>query len=69
VTFDGDVSACALTATQTETGDDAGATVVQLIAPTQVRVRTRDGGGPNGQAPNDTSNHPFHLGRQLLDAR
>jgi hypothetical protein len=61
VTFDGDVSACAFTATQTETGDDAGATVVQLIAPTQIRVRTRDGGGANGQAPNDTSNHPFHL--------
>jgi hypothetical protein len=61
VTFDGDISACALQAQQVETGDDAGATLVQLIAPNVVRVRTRDGGGANGQGANDNGDHPFHL--------
>ena len=61
VTFDRDISQCALHAQQVETGDDAGTTLVQVIAPTQVRVRTRDGGGPSGNGPNDNGDHPFHL--------
>ena len=61
VTFDGDVSACALQAQQTETGDNAGTTLVQLIAPTQVRVRTRNGGGSDGSATTGNGDHPFHL--------
>jgi hypothetical protein len=34
---------------------------VQLIAPTQVRVRTRNGGGADGRGATDNGDHPFHL--------
>ena len=61
VTFDGDVSNCALHAQQVETGDNAGTTLVQLVAPNQVRVRTRNGGGPEGEQPTGNGDHPFHL--------
>jgi hypothetical protein len=62
VTFAGDVSKCALTATQTTT-TDAGAAAA---APTAgnvnaVNVVTRAGGGNDGTEPTAPADRPFHL--------
>ena len=61
VTFDNDISACALGATET-TADDAGAVGVELAADKKtVQVRTRSGGGADGTAATALADRPFHL--------
>jgi hypothetical protein len=60
VTFGGDVSKCAYTATE-QTINDAGAVAVQPQSSTVLRVATRKGGGADGTGPSDRANKPFHL--------
>jgi hypothetical protein len=61
VDFTDDISACAFSAQQVETGDNAGATLVELVDANTLRVRTRNGGGPEGTGPTRNGDHPFHL--------
>jgi hypothetical protein len=61
VVFANDISACALSATET-TIDDAGAVGVSLGDDKKtVSVRTRAGGGPAGADPTVPADRPFHL--------
>jgi hypothetical protein len=61
VVFSADVSACALSATQTQF-ENAGATGVQLGDDKKtVTVRTRAGGGPDGTGATAPVDRPFHL--------
>jgi hypothetical protein len=61
VVFSSDVSACALSVTQTQF-ENAGATGVQLGDDKKtVTVRTRSGGGADGTEPTAPANRPFHL--------
>jgi hypothetical protein len=61
VAFTGDISACALGATQTAT-DDAGSVGVALGTDKKtVTVRTRSGGGADGTNPAAFADRPFHL--------
>jgi hypothetical protein len=61
VRFAEDITNCNYSAQQVETGDNAGATLVERVEPTLIRVRTRNGGGTNGTAPTNNGDHPFHL--------
>jgi hypothetical protein len=61
VTFADDLSACALSATESQFAD-AGAVGVQVGDDKKtVTVRTRSGGGADGTAPTDPTDRPFHL--------
>lgn len=61
VTFDRDISACAIQATQT-TVTNAGAVSVQLQDDKKtVAVRTRAGGGADGTGTPDVTDRPFNL--------
>jgi hypothetical protein len=61
VTFDSDLSACALQATQTQY-TDAGAVGVSLGEDKKtVTVRTRSGGGADGTLATPPTDRPFHL--------
>jgi hypothetical protein len=60
VQFNGDISACAFTAT-VSTVSDGGTASVAGVAPTTVRVETRRGGGPNGTDPTPPADRPFNL--------
>lgn len=61
VRFADDVTNCNYMAQQVETGDNAGATLVERVDANTIRVRTRDGGGANGTGPTQNGDHPFHL--------
>jgi hypothetical protein len=61
VTFADDISACALSATQS-VADDAGAVGVELGADKKtVTVATRAGGGADGTGATAPADRPFHL--------
>jgi hypothetical protein len=61
VVFADDISACALSATETQY-TDAGAVGVQLGDDKKtVTVRTRSGGGADGTTPTAPADRPFHL--------
>jgi hypothetical protein len=61
VTFADDLSACALSATETQF-ENAGAVGVQLGDDKKtVTVRTRAGGGADGTGATDPTDRPFHL--------
>ena len=69
VVFADDISACALSATETQF-EDAGAVGVQLGDDNKtVTVRTRSGGGADGTAATAPTDRPFHLVGQLLSGR
>ncbi|HEX8205672.1 MAG TPA: hypothetical protein VF587_06420 [Solirubrobacteraceae bacterium] len=61
VRFGDDITNCNYSGQQVETGDNAGATLVELIDPNTLRVRTRNGGGADGTGPNANGDHPFHV--------
>jgi hypothetical protein len=60
VKFTADVSKCAYTATE-QTITDAGAVGVQAVDAHTINVRTRKGGGADGQGASDPADRPFHL--------
>jgi hypothetical protein len=62
VTFAGDVSKCAYSATETTT-TNAGAAAVAPVASNvnALSVVTRAGGGADGNGPTDPADRPFHL--------
>jgi hypothetical protein len=61
VRFTDDITNCNYSGQQVEVGDNAGATLVELVDPNTLRVRTRNGGGPDGSGPNANGDHPFHI--------
>jgi hypothetical protein len=64
VTFAGDVSRCALQATEIGgRGENVGAAAAEPVSgqPTQVGVVTRDGGQADGTGPTAIADHDFHL--------
>lgn len=62
VTFSDDISKCAYSATQTHFNDNNGATAVELQSDNKtLKVRTRNGGGPDGNGPTNPADQPFHL--------
>jgi len=61
VRFTDDITNCNYSGQQVETGDNAGATLVERVDANTLRVRTRDGGGPDGTGANDNGDHPFHV--------
>ena len=62
VTFGGDVSKCALTATETTTTDAGAAAAVPATGNVNaVSVVTRAGGGTDGTGPTAPADRPFHL--------
>jgi hypothetical protein len=60
VDFDADVSKCAYTATEQQL-ENAGAVAVQAVDADTIAVRTRAGGGSDGNGPTDQADRPFHL--------
>ena len=61
VRFEGDITNCNYSGQQVETGDNAGATLVEFVDANTLRVRTRNGGGPDGSGANANGDHPFHV--------
>ena len=62
VTFAGDVSKCAFSATETTTTDAGAAAAAPVTGNANaVNVVTRAGGGANGTGPTDPADRPFHL--------
>ena len=61
VRFTDDITNCNYSAQQTETGDNAGATLVAFVDATTLRIRTRNGGGADGTGSTDNGDHPFHV--------
>jgi len=60
VDFNGNIRACARQATIAEL-ENAGSIGTELVDDDTVRVRTRNGGGPEGDGPTAVANKPFHL--------
>ena len=61
VRFTDDITNCNYSGQQVETGDNAGATLVERVDANTLRVRTRNGGGPDGTRPTANGDHPFHV--------
>jgi hypothetical protein len=61
VDFSGDVTNCAYSATQVSFDENNGAVAVEQEDSDTVRVRTRNGGGPEGQGATGPADKPFHL--------
>ena len=62
VVFDSDISKCAYTATEVRFDENNGAVAVELQPDNKtLKVRTRNGGGPDGTGPTNVADKPFHL--------
>jgi hypothetical protein len=61
VRFNDDITNCNYSGQQVETGDNAGATLIELVDANTLRVRTRNGGGQDGTGANANGDHPFHV--------
>jgi hypothetical protein len=61
VKFTDPINDCSYSAQQVETGDNAGATLVEQVDANTIRVRTRNGGGGDGTGATANGDHPFHL--------
>ena len=61
VRFTDDITNCNYSGQQVETGDNAGATLVERVDANTLRVRTRNGGGADGTGANANGDHPFHV--------
>ncbi len=61
VRFTDDITNCNFSAQQVEIGDNAGVALVELVDANTLRVRTRNGGGPDGTGPTSNGDHPFHV--------
>jgi hypothetical protein len=61
VDFDGPITNCAYSGTQTNHDNNNGAVAVEAADADTLRVRTRNGGGADGTGPTDPEDKPFNV--------